>query len=59
VISTWDFGIAANQAAWQVAVARRHSAKKYPANAPRPPGGEHWLILDLKSRVVDFISALG
>lgn len=34
-------------------------SKKYPANAPRPPGVEHWLILDLKSRVVDFIPAPG
>ena len=33
--------------------------KKYPANAPRPPGTEHWFILNLKSRTVDFIPAPG
>lgn len=33
--------------------------EKYPANAPRPPGSEHWLILDLKSREVEFIPAPG
>lgn len=31
----------------------------YPVDSPRPPGSEHWLILTIKTRKIEFIPAPG